>query len=144
MNDVMKEVMSVLRNSIIENNAIVEVGQLAVLPEARRLQMFQLMQNLVGNALKYHSDKKPLIKIDAKCEAHQWLFSVQDNGIGIDPAYHEKIFVIFQRLHGRNEFSGTGIGLAICKKIVDKLGGKIWVESEPGVGSTFYFTVPRS
>jgi light-regulated signal transduction histidine kinase (bacteriophytochrome) len=144
MNDVMKEVMSVLRNSIIENNAIVEVGQLPVLPKARRLQMFQLMQNLLGNALKYHSDKKPLIKIDAKCEAHQWLFSVQDNGIGIDPAYHEKIFVIFQRLHGRNEFSGTGIGLAICKKIVDKLGGKIWVESEPGVGSTFYFTVPRS
>ena len=102
------------------------------------------MQNLLGNALKYHGNEKLLIKISVKDEAKQWIFSVKDNGIGIDPKFSEKIFVIFQRLHGRDEFSGTGIGLAICKKIVEKLGGEIWVESEPGVGSTFYFSVPKS
>ncbi len=106
--------------------------------------MFQLMQNLVGNALKYHGDEKPVIRIEAREEAEQWLFAVTDNGIGIDPRFSEKIFIIFQRLHNKNEFSGTGIGLSICKKIVEKHGGKIWVESAPSGGSTFYFTIPKA
>ena len=87
--------------------------------------------------------KTPVIKIEVKEDEKQWQFSVADNGIGIDPKFSEKIFVIFQRLHNKEEFSGTGIGLAICKKIIDKLGGKIWVEPAPETGSIFYFTVPK-
>ena len=144
MNELVTDLLSVLGNSIKEQDAAIEVDNLPVLPHTSRVQMFQLMQNLLGNALKYHGNEKLLIKISVKDEAKQWIFSVKDNGIGIDPKFSEKIFVIFQRLHGRDEFSGTGIGLAICKKIVEKLGGEIWVESEPGVGSTFYFSVPKS
>jgi len=143
MNEVLVDLLNVLRNSIKEHQAVMEVDDLPILPNTSRVQMFQLMQNLIGNALKYHGDKKLLIKIKVRDDGNQWIFSVQDNGIGIDPKYFEKIFVIFQRLHSRDEFSGTGIGLAICKKIVDKLGGKIWVESKRDVGSTFYFSVSK-
>ena len=101
------------------------------------------MQNLLSNSLKYHSEKTPVIKISVKDEDEQWVFSIQDNGIGIDPKFSEKIFIIFQRLHNKNEFSGTGIGLSICKKIVEKHGGKIWVEPSPGNGCTFYFSMPK-
>ena len=107
-------------------------------------QLTQLFQNLIGNALKYRNDRAPQIRVDARADEEAWLFSVQDNGIGIESQYFERIFQMFQRLHTRDEFSGTGIGLAICRRIVERHGGKIWVESEPGRGSTFHFAIPRA
>jgi len=110
---------------------------------ADTLQMTQLFQNLIGNALKFKSDRKLRITIDAQSRKDDWLFTVSDNGIGISPEYAERIFVLFQRLHTKEKYPGTGIGLAICKKIVERHGGRIWVESREGKGSTFYFTIPK-
>ncbi len=107
-------------------------------------QIMQLFQNLIGNALKFHGESPPRIHVGAQRQDDRWVFSVRDNGIGIEPQYFEKIFHIFQRLHTRKAYSGTGIGLAICKKIVERHGGKIWVESQPGQGSTFYFSIPQA
>jgi len=101
-----------------------------------------IFQNLIGNALKFRSQAPPQIHLSARRERAHWLFSIQDNGIGIDPQYAERIFEVFQRLHTRKEYAGTGIGLAICKKIVERHGGRLWVKSEPGKGATFFFTVP--
>ena len=102
-----------------------------------------MLQNLVGNALKFHGSAPPRVHISAKEINGEWRFAVHDNGIGIDPQQAERIFLLFQRLHARDEYPGTGIGLAIAKKIVERHGGRIWVESEPGKGSTFYFSLPR-
>jgi PAS domain S-box-containing protein len=130
-----------LSMTIEENNAIVTNDDL---PEvmADETQLIQLFQNLIGNAIKFHKPgESPRIHISAQRKNEDWVFSVRDNGIGIDPQYFDRIFVIFQRLNTREEYKGTGIGLAICKKIVERLGGKIWIESQPGQGATFYFTL---
>jgi signal transduction histidine kinase len=106
------------------------------------VQLTQVFQNLVGNALKFHGNGEPKVDVEAHRQNGEWVFSVKDNGIGIDPKYFERIFVIFQRLHTRQEYPGTGMGLAICKRIIERHGGRLWVESEPGHGSTFLFTLP--
>jgi light-regulated signal transduction histidine kinase (bacteriophytochrome) len=105
-------------------------------------QLGLVLQNLVGNALKFHGEAPPRIHIAARRDGQHWVFAVRDNGIGIDPKHTERIFGVFQRLHTRREYPGTGIGLAICKKIIERHGGRIWVESEPGRGATFFFTLP--
>ena len=137
----MNQVLFGLELYIKENKAIVSHGYL---PEvmADSTQMIQVFQNLIINGIKFHSEEAPKIHISAGRNAREWIFLVQDNGIGIDPQYSEKIFEVFKRLHKKEEYPGTGIGLAICKKIIERHGGHIWVESELGKGSTFYFTLP--
>ena len=105
-------------------------------------QLIQVFQNLIGNGVKFRSDRSPSIHVSARQQGEEWLFCVQDNGIGIEAQYLDRIFVLFQRLHGREEYPGTGIGLAICKKVIEGHDGRIWVESELGKGSTFCFTIP--
>jgi light-regulated signal transduction histidine kinase (bacteriophytochrome) len=130
-----------LREAVDQNAAVITR---TVLPRVRMqaVHLQQLFQNLLGNALKYRGKEPPRIAIDAIRRGHEWLFSVQDNGIGIDSKYANDIFGIFKRLHSAAEYSGTGMGLAICKRIVERYGGRIWVESVPGTGATFMFTIP--
>jgi len=137
----LRQALANLEASIRETAAEIAHGQLPTV-RADGTQLVQLFQNLVGNAMKFRGNAPPKIRVDACREEDHWLFFVRDNGIGMDPEYRDRIFLIFQRLHARNEYPGTGIGLAICKKIVDRHGGRIWVESQPGQGSTFYFTLP--
>jgi two-component system CheB/CheR fusion protein len=139
---VLNEVGDIFREKIIDVRASVDIGEMPRV-WGDKVQLTQLFQNLVGNALKYHSDQAPVIRIRAKEEPACWQFSIADNGIGIDPQFFDKIFIIFQRLHNKSDYSGTGIGLAICKKIVERHGGRIWVESTPEKGSTFYFTITK-
>lgn len=141
-NHLLKEVVTVFRTHLDETKALITIDDLPGI-KANRTQLFQLFQNLVGNALKYHSDEIPSIHISGKEEENHYQFSVKDNGIGIKPIFFEKVFILFQRLHHKNEYSGTGIGLAICKKIIERHNGRIWVESEPGKGSCFYFTISK-
>ena len=110
--------------------------------KADEVQLLQLFQNLIENAVKFRSDEPPAIHVSAERGEGEWVFSVKDNGIGIDPKYQNRLFVVFQRLHSVAKYPGTGIGLALCKRIVERLGGRIWVESELGKGSTFRFTIP--
>jgi len=142
MNQVMEEVKHDLHVAIAERNAEVAVSELPVV-RADGPQMKQLMTNLISNAIKFHrDDERPLVTVSARRAGGVHVFSVRDNGIGIDPKYREKLFKMFQRLHTRDEYPGTGIGLAISKKIVERHGGKIWFESELGKGTTFHFTIP--
>jgi light-regulated signal transduction histidine kinase (bacteriophytochrome) len=133
-----------LRGAIRESGALVTHDPLPTVL-ADRSQLAQLFQNLVGNAIKYQEGGTPQVHVSAaKNGGKKWEFSVRDNGLGIDPQYFERIFGMFQRLHKREEFAGTGIGLAICKKIVERHGGAISVESQPGQGSTFRFALAES
>jgi PAS domain S-box-containing protein len=140
----LNEVLANLRVLIEESGATVTHDLLPSLT-TDDTQLVQVLQNLIGNAIKYRGVTAPQVHVSAmKKGGKEWIFSVRDNGLGISPEYFERIFVIFQRLHGQREFNGTGIGLAICKKIVEQLGGRIWVESQPAKGSTFYFSLPES
>ncbi|MCE3280026.1 MAG: sensory transduction histidine kinase [Bacteroidetes bacterium] len=140
LNNLMEIVLHDMRDSIKSTNAIVKVNEL---PEivGDHILIGQLFQNLISNALKFKGEKDPEIIISGERKDNEFLFSVKDNGIGINKEYSQKIFVIFQRLHTKDKYPGTGIGLAICKKIVERHGGEIWMDSEPGEGSTFYFTI---
>ena len=142
MDDVMQEAQANLDVAIAECKAQVSCDALpAVFGDAP--QLVRLLQNLIGNAIKYRGEAPPQVHLAAAKERDEWVFSVRDNGIGIAPEYAERIFVIFQRLHTREEYGGTGIGLAVCKKIVERHGGRIWVESAEGAGATFRFTLPQ-
>jgi len=139
--DALREALGNLKAGMEESGAQVTWDALPQVTAAE-LQLVQLFQNLVGNAIKYRGDRVPQIHVSAQSTETEWIFSVADNGIGIERKYFDRVFVIFQRLHGRGEYEGTGIGLAICKRILQQQGGRIWLESEPGVGSKFYFSLP--
>lgn len=143
LNDIVKELLSLYRTQINEIDADITVQNLPKI-YSYKAPVRQVFHNIFSNALKYHNKKvKTLINIEVREEEKYWLFSITDNGIGIRRDYHDKIFVIFQRLHARNEYPGTGMGLTICKKIIENMGGKIWIVSEEGLGSTFYFTIDK-
>jgi light-regulated signal transduction histidine kinase (bacteriophytochrome) len=130
-----------LRASITEAAAEISHGPLpTVMGDAA--QFTHLFQNLIGNAIKFRGQEPPRIHVSAELKGREWVFSVRDNGIGLDPQFADRIFMVFQRLHRHEDYPGTGIGLAIARKIVEHHGGRIWVESEPGKGATFCFTVP--
>ena len=126
----------------IEDNAGVVTCQSGVIVRFNETRLLQLMQNLIANALKYRGEATPHVIVSAGPEGDDWHFTVKDNGIGIDPAYADRIFIIFQRLHGKEEYEGTGIGLAICKKIVEYHGGRIWVDTDHQDGTLIRFTLP--
>jgi two-component system, chemotaxis family, sensor kinase Cph1 len=139
---ILETVLTNLKTSIEDNNVIITHDPLPLI-YANNQQMVQLLQNLISNAIKYHSKEDPKIHISADILDDEYVFSIKDNGIGIDQKHLERIFTIFQRLHSRDEYEGTGIGLAISQKIVQKHHGKIWAESKLEKGTTFYFTIPN-
>jgi PAS domain S-box-containing protein len=140
--EIVNQVLKNYDTKITERDAVIRT-QLLPTVMANRMQITQLIQNLVGNALKYNTAFVPEIEIGCEEKEEFWQFHVSDNGIGIDKKFFEKVFIIFQRLHNKKQFSGTGIGLAICKKIVERHKGNIWIESTPGKGSTFFFTIKK-
>lgn len=144
MNEIVQNIILASADEIKSRGTEVIINKLPIVI-ANKTLIEQLVQNLINNALKYSKPEKPVILIDCDEKDAHFLFSVKDNGIGIEPKYTEKIFVLFQRLHTANEsYKGTGVGLAICKKIVERHGGSIWVESKQGKGSTFYFTIAKN
>jgi PAS domain S-box-containing protein len=143
LNEALEQALANLALAIEESGATIVHDELPAV-EGDRIQIVQLLQNLVGNAIKFRDKRPPVVTIGARRDGDFWTFFVRDNGIGLDPKHAERIFVIFQRLHGRGEYKGTGIGLSICKKIVERHGGRMWVESQPGEGSAFHFTLPTA
>ncbi len=141
-NEALKYALRNLETTIAEQGAVVTSDSLPTL-DADATQLSQVFQNLIGNAIKFHGAQQPQVHVGVEKLADAWRFSVRDNGIGIEPQYFERIFLVFQRLHTHSAYSGTGIGLSICKKIVERHGGRIWIESQFGQGSTFYFTIPH-
>lgn len=139
----LKRALANLEGAIRESGAKVTYDELPALIAEPTL-LVQLFQNLISNAIKFRSEKPPDVHVHAEQHDDEWVFAVRDNGLGIGPEYAQRIFVLFHRLHGRSAYPGTGIGLAICKRIVERHGGRIWVESEPGQGATFYFTLPAA
>jgi light-regulated signal transduction histidine kinase (bacteriophytochrome) len=142
----MSEILDIVRTNltvmIAESGAAITSGGLPVL-SWRETHAVQVLQNLIANAIKYRDPDRPLrIRVTAERHLRSWQFAVSDNAIGIDARYYDRIFGMFKRLHTSQKYEGTGIGLAICQKIIERNGGRIWVESEPGRGSTFYFTCP--
>jgi signal transduction histidine kinase len=140
-NALLKEALANLDAAVTDARAVVTNDPLPTVL-ADGAQLTQVFQNLLGNAIKFRGAQRPEIHVAVQRRKNEWLFAVRDNGIGIQPEYFDRIFVIFQRLHTRQLYPGTGIGLTICKKVVERHGGRIWVESRPGKGSTFYFTIP--
>jgi PAS domain S-box-containing protein len=137
------QVTADLAAAIADSGGRIEHADLpVVLADATQLR--QLFQNLLANAIKFHGERTPAVHITAQLDGNMWTFAVRDNGIGIEPQYLDRVFVLFQRLHTRAEYPGTGIGLSICKKIVERHGGRIWIESVPGEGTTFRFTLPKA
>ena len=143
MNSVLETVLNMIRQIMNESRTEVTYDPLPVVL-ADESQMIQLVQNLISNAIKFRGEETPRIHISGEVKADKWIFSVSDNGIGMESKYFDRIFVIFQRLHKKDKYGGTGIGLSVCKKIIQRHSGKIWVESEPGKGSTFYFSIPKT
>jgi len=141
LNASVQSAVSALRPAIDEAGAVVRCDTLpSVLADGAQLE--QLYHNLIGNALRFSNGRRPRVHVGVENKSGEHVFFVRDNGIGIDPRYAEKVFVMFQRLHARDEYEGNGIGLAVCKRIVERHGGRIWVESEPGKGAAFRFTIP--
>ena len=140
-NKAVNEAFRNLAAAVQESGVIVTRGSLPML-RADHSQLVQLFQNLIGNAIKFRREQAPMMNISAERNGDQWEIAVADNGIGIASEYQDQIFAIFQRLHTREEYAGNGVGLAICKKIVEQRGGHIWVDSSPGQGSTFRLTLP--
>jgi hypothetical protein len=139
---VLGEALRNLAAAIVETHAVITNDELpTVLADASQLVL--VFQNLLANAIKFRRAELPRIHVSARERGGEWLFAVKDNGIGIEAQYAERVFIIFQRLHTREEYPGTGIGLAVCQRIVERHGGKIWFESAPGSGTTFLFTVPK-
>lgn len=141
VSDILAGVLKNLRRGLEETGATIACDPLPAI-RANPLELAQVFQNLIGNAVKFRGLAPLAIRIGARCEGGMWQFSVQDNGIGLEPQYADRIFKIFQRLHTAEDYPGTGVGLAICKKIVERHGGRIWVDSAPGAGATFHFTIP--
>jgi signal transduction histidine kinase len=144
LNEVLSEFKKLRRSIIAEKEVTITSDSLPIL-SSYKAAIIQIFNCILDNAIKYcEKDKQPQIEITAKEEENQWLFSIKDNGIGIEPEFHQKIFVIFQRLHNADKYSGTGIGLSIAKRHVEFLGGRIWLESAPGKGTIFYFTISKN
>ena len=140
-NILISHVLDNLQISIRENKARIIYDSLPTVL-ADEVKLMQLFQNLINNAIKFRRKKSPVIHISAELKQDKWILAIQDNGIGIEPQYFEHIFTVFRRLHTREKYPGTGIGLAICKKIIESHGGTIWINSEVGKGTTFFFTLP--
>ena len=141
LEDILKGTLNDLQELIRESGAEISCDPLPTL-KVNPHQMRQLLQNLIANAIKFHGDQPPHIHISATKEGDEWVISLRDNGIGFDPQHAGQIFKVFKRLHTQEAYPGTGVGLAICKKIVERHGGRLWAESEPGRGSAFYFSIP--
>ncbi len=141
-NTVFKQVLHHLRYLIDTEGAVITFDELPIV-QANDDRLAQVFSNLITNAIKYRGNRKPEIHVTATEHGTEWIFKVRDNGIGIDMKYADEIFILFKRLHGSEEYDGSGIGLAVCKTVIERFGGEIWVESEPGNGSTFFFTIPK-